>query len=109
MRARRLRRPAAPATWPSASAGTASLFLRHDVARRDDAQHVEPAAVGSQHLELQAAEHERLAAAWQPAEGVHGEAADRVELLVAELGAEVAVELVDARLRLDRELALAFL
>src|SRR4029079_12580729 len=89
-----------------ASAGPHSFRRRQDVARRDDAQHVEAAPVGAQHLELQAAEHERFAAAGQPAEEVHREAADRVVLLVAELAAEVLVEFLDARLRLDGELTL---
>ena len=70
---------------------------------------VEAAAVGTQHLEFEAAEHEGFAAARQPAQEVDDQAADGVELLVAEVGAEVAVEFVDARLRLDGELALAFL
>src|SRR4029078_8242250 len=64
---------------------------------------------GAQDLELQAAEHEGLAATWQADEEVHRQPADRVEFLVAELAAEVLVEFLDARLRLDRELALAFL
>src|SRR4029078_11533858 len=64
---------------------------------------------GAQDLELQAAEHEGLAATWQADEEVHRQPADRVEFLVAELAAEELVEFLDARLRLDRELALAFL
>src|SRR5262245_49690273 len=109
MPAKLQRRRAAPTTSPSGTAGSASLFLRHNVARRDDAQHVDAAAVGTQNLECQPTRHERLAAPRQPAEIVHRQAADRVELLVAELGAEERVELIDARLRLHRELALAFL
>src|SRR5262245_29525739 len=101
--------PAAPATWPGASAGRSSLVLGHDVALSDDPQHVEPPPVRTQHFELQPAEHERLATPRQAAEIVHREPADGVELLVAELAAEILVELLDARLRLDRELALAFL
>src|SRR5262249_41876350 len=70
-----------------------------------DDEGVDAPAVGAQHLELEAGDGERLAAARQAAEVRDDEAADRVVLLVGELRAEGAVEVGDLRERLDAEAA----
>src|SRR5690606_22971021 len=83
------------------------LFL-HDVLRRDDTQRVETAAVRTEHTKLDAVHDESLSTSRQSPEEVRREPADRVELIVAELRAEVVVELRDTRLTAYRELPLAF-
>ena len=72
---------------------------------RLDLQRVQPAAVGAQDAEAEAADRRRLAALRQPAERLQHEAADGVELVVGERRAELRVEVVDLGLRLDAETA----
>src|SRR3569832_2952184 len=65
-------------------------------------QEVQAATVRSQILEAETVDGDGLAAARQPAEALHHHAADGIELLVAVVAVEIAVELVDRRERLHR-------
>ncbi len=83
----------------------AALAEAAGAAARLDLQRVQAAAVGAHDAEAEAADRRRLAALGQPAERLQHEAADGVELVVGEIGAEVRVEVGDLGLRLDAEAA----
>ena len=68
---------------------------------------MKPAAVGANDLDVQIADAELFAALGQSAEVVEHQAADGIEIFVAETGAEGAVEIFDLGLCLDAELAAA--
>ena len=68
---------------------------------------MQPAAVGANDFDVQVPNAELFSALRQPAEMGQDEPADRIELLVTEVGSESPVEVVDLRLRLDAELAVA--
>src|SRR5690606_32820321 len=62
-----------------------------------DFQRVDAAAIAAVHPETEAAEFDLLAAARQPPELVHHEAADGVVFLVAQAHVEILVEVLDTR------------
>ncbi len=70
-----------------------------------DLQRVQPAAVGAQTRKRKPPMRRRFAALRQPAERLQHEAADGVEFVVGEVGAEMRVEVGDLGLRLDAEAA----
>src|SRR5689334_1036111 len=84
------------------------FILRHDIRRSNHAKDIEAAAVGAYDFEFEAAHHERFAATGQPTEEVDRKAADRIELLITEFGAEERIELINASLRFNSELTFAF-
>src|SRR3569832_2064123 len=65
-------------------------------------QEEQAATVRNQYLESETVDGAGLAAARQPAEALHHHAADGIELLVAEVAVEIAVDLVVRRERLLR-------
>jgi hypothetical protein len=72
------------------------------------AQAVDLALVCVDHLELEALDMRDFVARRHVPEGVHHDAADRVELLVAELHlVEIGVEVLDRRQRFDEEVIVA--
>ena len=67
----------------------------------------QPAAIGMDHLEGKSGQRHGLAFFGQVAKGVHHQTADGIDLLIAELGVEVVVELFDGSQTMDGEHALA--
>src|SRR5690606_18747839 len=72
-------------------------------------QQMDAPVVGSNHLELLRADDHRLPATRHMPKVVGHQAADGVELIVAELGAEMGIELVDGRKGLDQAVAVLVL
>src|SRR5689334_8253035 len=79
-----------------ATSGTPSSFARQPV----HLKHVQPAAVGAEHLHAQAVYGDRLAAPRKAPEAVQHEPSHRVEVGIGERGAEDPVEIADLGLRL---------
>ena len=73
------------------------LFGRHEIARRDHSQRVDPAPVGARHAEFEAVDVGRFAAPRQPAELFHEQARDVSKPSSSDSSdAEILVEFVDA-------------
>src|SRR6187549_3515586 len=107
-RARREARPGSTVTARSdgACSGTAIEWLLDELGGRRSTRHlkhVDAAAARTLHLEAKALVVEDLTTPGQAPQLVHDETTDRVVGLVAEVRAEVLVEFLDRRQRLDDE------
>src|SRR5690349_21221189 len=91
--------PSSIAQLPSARSGRRLLAARRGDAL--DLQRMQTATGRPQHAKTEAVERDRLAALREPAERFQHESADGVEFLILERRAEVRIEIVDLRLRLD--------